>query len=360
MNADQRLLRDLNLRENSRYCGVILTDSRYWNERFCRLFLEECDEIGGGDPSEGRMLADLGIKLANLVAQNSQRDMDLLLGHAFAVLGSSYRAIGKLTDAEAAYSLALLHYGDPCRPLDKADLHRRISYLRMDQRRYEEAMDAVECSIFIYQTEGVLIKRDGLGRALLARGQLFFEMGNPGASVRDLSAALNHISHHHSIYYYAAAHNLAVALAHVGKPEDLKVALHHLCHAKRLIRGRQNVPKLKLLWLESIILLRFGCNRRAERLLETARLGFIGLQIPLEAATITLELAGLYLREGRLNDLRSISAEALEMFPEDSELFATLSGLVSAAESKAVNHDLLEGIRRTITEKAPQCSHIRR
>ncbi|MCP4655113.1 MAG: hypothetical protein GY856_06795 [bacterium] len=352
MNSDQRLLRDLNLRENSRYCGVILTDSRYRNERFCRLFLEECDEIGCGNPPEGRMLADLGIKLANLVAQHSQRNMDLLLGHAFAVLGSSYRAVGKLTDAEAAYSLAVLHYGD--RPLDKADLCRRISYLRMDQRRFEEAMDSVERSIFIYQTEGVLIKRDGLGRALLARGQIFFEMGNPGASVRDLSAALNHISQYNSIYYYAAAHNLATALAHVGKPEDLKVALHHLCQAKRLIRGRQNVPKLKLLWLESIILLRFGCNRRAERLLETARLGLIGLRIPLEAATITLELAGLYLREGRLDDLRSISAEALEMFPEDSELFAALSGLVSAAESKTVDDDLLDGIRRTIRERVPR------
>lgn len=274
----------------------------------CRAFLERWDSVAFGNPEAGRSHAAQG--LAHVEALGRPPD---LYARALTIAGSSCRQRGELPAAEAAYRRALeiyeaLGFEDQERALDTADLWRRIAYLRMEQRRYDEALVAANQAALAFAAARAW---DRYGRAVLAIGTIQLTKGDH-SSITTLSKALRFLESSTSWeFHFSAVFNLAFALSRFGEPkaESLENALLLLTDArlsarsrfrnpgKRYVGGfrRKNPPDALLRFLQGRILALLGQHPEARELLETAREDLIELGMPLEAAMVSVELAECYL-----------------------------------------------------------------
>ena len=133
---------------------VLLERKKYWKLTVFDLFLDRCDAYTFSQPAFGLFLAELAPDFARCVARiNRSAIEESLLFRAHAVLGSAYRAVGRLDDADTAYRTAE-DFEVP--RLERAELLRRLAYLRMEQRRLEDALACVDEAIFLHRTEGDL------------------------------------------------------------------------------------------------------------------------------------------------------------------------------------------------------------
>ncbi len=327
---------------------VLLERRKYWKLAVFELFLEHCDAYTFSQPTFGLFLAELAPDFARCVARNDRSVVEeSLLLRAHAVLGSAYRAVGRLEEAEDAYRMA----GNFEVPrLERAELLRRLAYLRMEQRRLEDAMACIDEAIFLHRTEGDLRDCHFLGCCLLARGHVQFEIGARGQALIDISACLNYIDlQRDPRRYYAAVHNLAVALVEAGSPNELASALDQLKTAYRRLIGKKgkNLAKYKLRWLQGLIQVKFGAERQAEQYFHSARDGFVQLAAPYEAAMVSLDLAVRYLYDRRFFELKRLLAETYSVFRAlevDRESLAALALIQTAFAEECLT---LEQITRT-------------
>ena len=193
-----------------------------------------------------------------------------------------------------------------------------------------------------------------LGHCYLFRGITHYESGNSSLSALDLSKALSHIDIKQSKrIYYAAVHNLAVALTSCSA-EALDSALLRLKKARRRIRFRgRHMAKFKLRWLEGKICIRFGSTRQGERYLWAAREGLEECRAPYEMALVSIEIGELWLREGRAAaDIYMLALETYRIFEglsADEEALAALILWRDTAHREALTHKLLRSVHQTIT-----------
>jgi len=171
----------------------------------------------------------------------------MLLAHSY--LGSAYRRTDDFDNAETEFKAAAA-YRDSASPKALADYLRRLAYLRLCQHD-AVCFEIIGEAIAIHK-RGSLVYRHELGECLLCRGHAYFEFDQPGRSLEDLSAALNHISLKiDDKTWYCALLTLAVWAVEYGTDEQLETALGNLKPALGILnifKGR-TVAKLKLRWL---------------------------------------------------------------------------------------------------------------
>jgi len=165
----------------------VLTESRYCSVTFCRTFLDSFGEQTKGDPQLARRWAEIGLELVSKVEEASEVKQPALRARAATMLGSSYRAIGDTQRADEVYREALKLYRDLDAPLDRADLRRRIAYLRMEQRRFEEALDELELARDVFEATGL---EEQHGLVLMAIGHVYQEQGDADTALLRLVEAL--------------------------------------------------------------------------------------------------------------------------------------------------------------------------
>lgn len=335
---------------------VLLERKKYWKRTVFELFLDRCDSHTFTQPSFGLSLAELAPEFAKCVARHDRSIAEsTLLLRAYAVLGSAFRAVSRLEEADAAYQMA----GEQeTPPLERAELLRRLAYLRMEQRHLGDALACIDEAIFLHRTEGDLRDCHFLGCCLLARGHIHFEIGARGQALVDISACLNYIDMKRDARrYYAAIHNLAVALVESGSPKELAVTLDQLKSAYRRLIGKKgkNLAKYKLRWLQGLIQVKFGAERQAEQYFHAARDGFLQLEAPYEAAMVSLDLAVRYLYDRRFFELEGLLAETYAVFRAlaiDRESLAALTLIQTALTEERLTLELIAASRSTLGSRA--------
>jgi tetratricopeptide (TPR) repeat protein len=328
----------------------------YWKPLVFDLYLEKCNERIFENPEAGLALARLAPQLAERVAATHRRlSAPVLRLRAHALLGSAFQMAGDLAAAEKAFATARKE--EPSVPaLEKAELYRRLAYLRLSQRR-PEAFQLIDEAIRIHRLETNLVDRHDLGCCFLARGHVEYELGDPGQALVDLSAAVNHIDPRRgSRFYYAALHNLAGYLADYGSPEQLRVVMDQLRAAHALLGGtkKRSLAKYKLRWLQAVIHARFGQTAKAELTFLEVREGLTELVVPLEVAMVSIDLGLLYLSTGRLAELESLAGEThrlLHHLGADHDALATLLLWHHAARERRVTAAVLKDIRGALMER---------
>ncbi|MCP4203412.1 MAG: hypothetical protein GY769_15955, partial [bacterium] len=152
-----------------------------------------------------------------------------------------------------------------------------------------ECFPVIEEAIAIHK-RGSLVHRHELGECLLCRGHAYFEFDQPGKSLEDLSAALNHVSIKIDRKpYYAALHNLVDWAVVYGSDEELRVAYGYLKPALVILNtawGRP-YPKLKLRWLIAVVEARLGHWGRAEEVYLEVRKGLVKLRLGYEVGMVS-------------------------------------------------------------------------
>ncbi|MCP4658539.1 MAG: tetratricopeptide repeat protein [bacterium] len=297
----------------------ILKESRYWSVPFCRHFLDWFGEQTLEDPQLARRWAEIGLELVSKVEEVSGVKQAALRARAATMLGTSYRVTGDTQRADEVYSEALKLYRDLDEPLDRADLRRRIGYLRIDQRRFDEALDELELARDVFEAAG---DEERHGLVLLVIGHVYQEQGDTDTALLRLVEALPKLEKSPRIKArQVLMHNIVGTLASSPTLDAPTVAgaieMVRKSRAKRGDRYGHRVCTLsdaKARWVLSLLYWRIPKRRpRAIEVLESSREDLASLGALLDVAVLSLNLGEMYAHKKRWRDLETMAAEALQL-----------------------------------------------
>lgn len=343
----KRLIRELDLPEQA---DLVIQRAKYWSPAFCWLYFEKCDELIFDDGHAGLRAAEVGPELVELVgrfSRDSEPHPPLRL-RAFGVLGSAHRAVGDIARADEIYRKGRRLFKTERIPAsEKANFMFRLAVLRSVQNRMEDALRLAGGSVRVYRRSSELIRRRHLGEALVIRGHLYGLVGDNAAAMKDWSEALSCTDPRtRPRIHHCASHNLAYALVEKGAVDSLSLSKveSHLTKARKFLSKRpRSKQKLRLVWLQGIIMMRFGSTRRGEAVLKTARRGFIEMEAAFELALVSLDLGRYLYRGGELGELRALAVET-------QQLFSAMCADPQANQALVVWRDAV--LARTVSTKA--------
>ncbi len=351
-DADHRAQRLLDALDLPDHASDILESSRYHSLAFCLRYLERCEEIRRHNPQAGLLVARVATALAHKISKQScgsLRSWCSLQVHALAVSANAQRSISDFAAAEATCQIARFLYLEDADDLARADLLQSLVYLRRDQRRFEQAERYASMAIEIYKE---LRQHHLWGCALVDRGVLAIRSNEPFKAATDLFEAMSLIDRQQNpAYYYLAAHNLAVALADDRESNPIE-ALYWLRYAQQINEEPESsFSQIKLLWAEGRILEKQGMLSEAEHFLQTVRLRLLEHRTLDDYALASLDLAGVYLKQSRNRDVRTLAGELLPIFQQLREDRDALDGLRlfhRRAIAEALSLEVLSSIKSVL------------
>jgi tetratricopeptide (TPR) repeat protein len=287
-------------RSRSRFRGPVLAE---------RL-IQESRRRTPANPGEGYDLAEL----ARAVVHRSPDHPDTfsLLSLASAQMANACRAGGDLRQAEEHFRHVryLVRNQGVTDPLALAQIDHLEGSLRKDQRRFAEAGELLTRSAMLFRISGAAVET---ARVLFTLGALFFQQGLLGQAIETTETALERLPpEEEPRLYISGRHNLALYLAEAGR----------YAQAAGLVAADEDlyrqIPEpwlqLRLSWLRGKIAAGLGDTVEAERLFRETRDGFMRQENGYDAAMASLDLALLYLKEGRTADVLPLAEEMAALF----------------------------------------------
>jgi tetratricopeptide (TPR) repeat protein len=230
---------------------------------------------------------------------------------AWAELGNAYRVAEDLSEAEHAFCRAESFFEQGTQ--DEA-LHARLLDLRAsyygDRREFELAFGALDTIFTIYNRSG---DNHLAGRALITKGLYLSYKGDADEAIQIIRNGLSLIDiERDPSLHFAAVHNLARSLMEKGDFREARKVLSRNVWRQQEAGGHLNL--LKLRWVDAQI--NFGLQQfeRAELGFLEVKQGFLDIEKPYDAAVASLDLATLWLSQGRTIDAKVASLEAYDSF----------------------------------------------
>lgn len=328
---------------------LLVTNSpRFHNLFLCELLIDRAREAAFQDATESFDLARLALTIAESLGSESCASEEVREGlwcRASAQLANALRIAGRHAEAERAFrpieellredGRIALH--DLARVLDlRASLHR-------DLRQFDLAAHQLDRVIVIYQQLGTWKL---LGRALMQRSAICGETGDLETEMKLLRRALDLIDpNEEPRSFLVARHNLIVALSQSGRPREAFALLFHTRPLYFKMGDRLSLLRLRL--LEGSVAMELGRLEQAEVAFREARDAYVQLSLDWDAALASLELTGVYVRQGRTDDVLHLAEEMLAEFGARNihrEALRALSYLSSAARQEDVGIALVQEI----------------
>ncbi len=271
---------------------------------------------------------------------------------AWCAVGEACRRLGRLEAAEEALVRAVPHLERSADPVENAEYCHWLARLRRDQRRFDEAMALLDRAATLFGGAGqtrdqalaladiaaVLLDREEVDAAVMALDRVL-ALG-PAAVEPGLAAG--------------AGGGVAGCLASLGDPLRGRRILAAL--ADRPARRRTAVDRAVLVRIEGLVAAFGRQEHQAEVLLREAwnafhRTGAVGY-----AMLTGLDLAALFLRQGRPANLRALGAEMRIAFQSrdlGEGVRAALDDAMQIVEGGSRSEDLA-GIARFIARAMVQ------
>lgn len=335
---------------------LLVTNSpRFHNPFLCELLLDRACEAAFRDATESFDLARLALALAESLGSDSCGSGEVRDGlwcRASAQLANALRVAGRHAEAERVFrpieDLIQKEEGriglqDLARVLDlRASLHR-------DLRQFEPAACLLDRVIVIYQSLGIW---NLLGRALMQRSAICGEVGDLEAEMKLLRRALDLIDpNEEPRNFLIARHNLIVALSQSGRSRE---AFALLFHTRPLyFKMGDRLSLLRLRWLEGTVAVGLGRLEQAEVAFREVRDAYVQLALDWDATLVSLDLAGVYVRQGRTADVLHLAEEMLAVFSARNihrEALQALAYLSSAARLEDVGIALIQEVADFLKE----------
>jgi len=346
---DLRAKRLLDALDLPKQAAKILERPEYRTAAFCRRYLQLCEDLRCRDPQAGLLTARVATALAQRVPKQECEGVQgwcSLQVQALAVAANAQRSVSDFAAAEATCRVASFLFADDADDLARADLLRQLVRLRRDQRRFEEAERHADAVVEIYEALG---QHHLWGCALVERGVLSLCTNEPWKAAADLFEAMSLIDRQQSPrQYYSAAHHLALALAddHEANPVE---ALYWLRYAQRINQQPESsFSQIKLLWAEGRILEKQGMLSEAEHFLQTVRLRLREDKTLGDYALASLDLAGIYLKQSRPREVRTLAGELFPIFRRlrgDPDALDGLKRFHRAAIAEALSLEVLRSVK---------------
>ncbi len=302
----------------------------------CELLCAESIKAAADDADRAVELAGLALRVADL-APGEQTWRWRLQGYAWAHVGNARRVKGDLPGADGAFLSAgkLWEAGAPGDPglLDEAVFLSLEVSLRIEQNLLQRASILLERALEVDQ---------GSVNLLLQKARLLEWSGDyEGAIVtlRQVTPLISEVDGARSLW--VQRFNLGTNLCHVGRYREAEALLPDL---RRLTARLGNgLDSIRLRWLEGRIASGLGQVEEALSALSQVRIDLASRGIAYDASVATLELAVLYLEQGRNGEVRILSRQMTPVFQTQGvhrEALAALNLFCQAAEREAVTVEL--------------------
>jgi tetratricopeptide (TPR) repeat protein len=325
---------------------ALLRSGRFQTIAVCELLIERSFAEGFQDPARARELADLAVQVADrldmvLYGRSVVQDFR---ARAWAYLGNARRLGSDLKGAEEALSLAEYFSEEgSADPLEEARILDLKASLLSDQGHLEQAAGLLDVVIDIYEDIRDVNRQ---GRALISKGLFLAYASQPEQGLDWISRGLELIrGEQEPRLVLMANHNIAWCLTDCGRAEE---AQRHLDGIRHLYDGFFDPwTRLRLGWLEARIAAGLGRREEAERKLHELRDAFVEQRLGYDASIVTLDLAALYLEQGRTAEVRRLAEEALPVLLAQDihrEAMAALIAFQQATEIERATPQMVQQV----------------
>jgi len=323
-------------------------DTRFHNAAFADLLLERGATLSLEDPARAEEIARLVLEIA---AQLEAKERGYVLGNdlrarAWAHIGNARRILSDFKAAESAFATAesFLEEGSGDLLERARVLDLKTSLLRA-QRRFEPALATIEQVISIYRR---IHDAHRQGRALISKAMIHGYAGEQEKGVSLFFQALDLLDvEKEPRLGFVAYNNLLVDLTELGRHEEA-LALVPEVH-RHLEASGTRADRFTFCWAEAKLESSLGHLAAAEAKLRMVRDEFIAQGIGYDAALVLLDLAKIYLQQGRTAETRQLAAEMREIFASRDVHRETLAALLffqKAVEQERASVQLVEEVAR--------------
>jgi tetratricopeptide (TPR) repeat protein len=345
--AGRRLYEELMQCPAERRHLLLANCQRFRDRMLCERLIEASYEICFEDPRRAVEVAQLAVAAVGLLEEEGCGGAEALAGlrvRAWAHLGNAFRTNFDLQNSETAFATAeSLLSESQITPGEKARVLSLMASWRKVQRRFSEASQIFDRVAAIYKRLG---QWDQLGRTLLQKALVCGEAGDGEEEMRLLRRSLDLIDPQSDPRtFLAARHNLINALYESGRAREAFALLYHTRPLYLKMGDRMSL--LRLRWLEGLVA--FGLQRidQAEAAFREVRESFLELGLGYEAALASLDLAGVYVVQGRTDDVSQVAEETLKTFQSYNthrEAIAALLVFAAAARLDQAGLDLVREV----------------
>lgn len=309
----------------------------YRNWALCERICEESVKAAGDNADRAVELAELALLIAEL-APGDEAWSSKLQGYAWAHVGNARRVRSDLPGAEQAFvrSRKLWQAGAGADPhlLNEARLLDLEASFRRAQTRFREALELLDRALAL--DKGLLKKRILLKKATVLEALGDFE--EAVAALRQAAPLVE--AENEPRFLFALLFNLAVNFCFLGRYREAEELLLELRTLH--IRLDNGLDSVRFRWLEGRIAAGLGKREEALAALSRVREQFATRGIAYDTALASLELATVYLEEGRTAEVKIIARQMAPIFKAQGvprEALAALRLFLEAAEREAVTLD---------------------
>lgn len=327
--------------------SALRSDPSFRSWSFCEWLIEECHRITDSDVTRAEDLADFAVAVAESLdpRQHGEPLINDLRARAWGAVGEVLRSLSDLRSSDEAFQIAEDFIGEGTGDaLEEARLLELKAALRRDQRRLPEAHRLLDEVIAIYRQYRDFHR---VGRGFIQKGRVCAAGDDLEAAVRWLRKGLSLLEPARERHLeLSARHNLMLSLHESGRHQEA----WFLLKASRSEPGEPEgeILSLRMRWLEGKLHHALGSPDEAEEALAEARAGFIARGIGFSAASVSLDLAGLYADRGRTALMRRLAEEMLPIFQSRDlhrEAIAALLVFQQAVRMEKLSTGLLAEIR---------------
>lgn len=326
-----------------RFMVDVMPEYQTW--RFAEHLCDESLNAAARDAAFALELATLAVHIANLENHGILRHR--LEGYCLGFLANALRVSGRLREAETEFARAWKSWlagaeGDPEGLLAEWKLFSLEASLRRDLRQFEMAKQLLDQA-------GALAPPEAADRLALKAASILTEAGDLAGAVEALRLAAPTVEGGKNERLKWVLHfNLISNLCHLGRFEEAESRLPDLRRVTvATVTQESDLDSLRSTWLCARVALGRGRNEEAVAFLESLRAEFSRRRIAVEAALVSLELALLYLADGRTAEVRRLAAEMAWIFASEGierEALAALHLFEHAARQERATADQVRSL----------------
>lgn len=321
--------------------------SRFRSRALAELLLAECRRLSRDEPEDALEVAELvPLVLSRQEMGTADARTEALTLRAAAWRANAVRVLGRLQESDRAF--ARVRAGLARGAVDDAGVHADIcaleASLRIEQGRLGEARALLDRALLLFRQEG---DTGELARVLIKRGIVERHEGDPKAAIATQQEVLSLLATVEADPFLvrSAVNNLALALCDAERfPEAAALVGGHEAFGD----GRSPRWQLREHVLRGRIAHGLGRLKEAERQFAEVRDMAMERRDFFTAALAALELATLYVEQGRTRELRQVAAilgpvfEAHDLRPQAT---AALLLFTRAALSEGLTAEAVRRLR---------------
>lgn len=320
------------------------------NPALVELLLEEGRSCVHDSPWEARELAELAEAVAlRLPAEIYGRGFcEDRLTEAWAHRGNALRAQGDLKQAEVFLAKVSRRLHETFDPFLQAEAASFAASLAKDQRRFHEALERLDEAERLF--EEVDASFDLVARVRLQRASVLAHQGDAESAIALVGGLIDRLAEEDEPELrFMARHNLVSYLCDAGRYREARALLAEM--EGLYARHRRRSFRIRFQWRQGKIAHGLGEHEAAERAYVRARDAFLVAGLGYDASLVVLDLATLYLGQGRNAEVREAALWTSTLFDSydvHREALAALALFRQAALEDALSVAQLRQLTRHV------------